>query len=37
MLHIIWILRGSMCMLRTCEDMHGGVVLAKVCGDVGLV
>ena len=24
---LIWVLRGSMCMLSTCQDMHGGVGL----------
>ena len=27
-LHLIWVLRGSMCMLRNCEKLHGGVGLA---------
>ena len=37
MLCLIWVLRGSMSMLRTCEKLHGGVGLAYMCGDVRLV
>ena len=37
MLHLIWVLRGSMCMLRTCEKLHCGVGLVELYGDVRLV
>ena len=35
MLCLIWVLRGSMCMLRTCEDIHGGVGLFECVGMLG--
>ena len=35
MLHLIWVLRGSMHMLRTCEDMHGRVGWPKCVGRLG--
>ena len=37
MLCLLWVLWGSMCMLRTCEKLHRGVGLAELCGDVRLV
>ena len=32
MLHLIWVPRGSMCMLRTCEKLHGGLGWPKCVG-----
>ena len=37
MLHLIWVLRGSMCMLQICEKLHGGVGLAELYGDVRFI
>ena len=37
MLHLIWVLRVSMCMLRTCEKLHGSVGLTELYGDVRVV
>ena len=36
MLCFLWVLRGSMCMPRTCEKLHGGVKLAELYGVVRL-
>ena len=35
MLHLIWIQRGSMCMFRTCEKLHGGVGWPNCVGMLG--
>ena len=32
---LIWVLRGSMSMLRTCKNMHGGTGLSKCVGMLG--
>ena len=37
MLHLLWVLRGSMSLFRTCENCMGHVGLAELHGDVRLV
>ena len=35
MLCLLWVLRGSMSMLRTCEKLHGSVGLDELYGMLG--
>ena len=35
MLHLIWVLRGSMCMFRTCQKLHGELGCPNCVGMLG--